>query len=247
MRFMSVTQDGLLDGRVILRQSADGYRAGMDAALLAAACDAREGERVIEAGCGPGAALLAAAVRRSGALFTGVERDPQALALAVENIALNRLGARVTAVGGDVTAPFKALGQAPFDAAMANPPYFDDAKAIRGPAPAKTAAWIAEGGLAAWSAFLLKAVREGGTITVIHRADRLADILQQLGAKAGSFKIRPVQPRDATPAKRVLVRAIKGGRAPLVLLPALVLHQPDGAHTAAAEAILRGGADLPWT
>lgn len=244
---MGVTQDGLLNGRVLLRQSADGYRAGMDAALLAAACDARDGDRVIEAGCGPGAALLAAAVRRPGGLFTGVERDPQALALAAENIGLNGLGERVTALGGDISAPFKALGLAPFDAALANPPYFDDAKAIRGPAPPKTAAWIADGGLAAWSAFLLKAVRDGGTLTVIHRADRLADILQQLGAKAGSFRIRPIQPRADAPAKRVLVRAIKSGKAPLVLLPALVLHEADGTHTSAAEAILRGVADLPWT
>ena len=244
---MGVTQDGLLDGRIALRQSADGYRAGMDAALLAASCDARDGDRVIEAGCGPGAALLTSAVRLSGASFTGVERDPPALTLATENIGLNGLGERVTAIAGDVTAPFKALGLAPFDAALANPPYFDDARAIRGPAPPKTAAWIAEGGLAAWSAFLLKAVRDGGTITVIHRADRLADILQQLGAKAGSFRIRPVQPRADAPAKRVLVRAIKGGKAPLVLLPPLVLHEADGAHTSAAEAILRGAADLPWT
>ena len=48
-------------------------------------------------------------------------------------------------------------------------------------------------------------------------------------------------------AGRVLVRAVRGGRAPLRLLPALVLHQRGGAkHTAEAEAILRGEADLPW-
>lgn len=243
---MGVTQDGLLDGRLVLRQSARGYRAGMDAALLAAACDAKPGDRVIEAGCGPGAALLAAAMRRPEAIFTGVERDPQALALAAENVALNRLSERVGAVCGDVTQPFKTLGLPPFDAALANPPYFDDPRAIRGPAPAKTAAWIADGGLEAWSAFLLKAVRDGGAITIIHRADRLADILGQLSAKAGSFRVRPVQPYADAPAKRVLVRAIKGGKAPLVLLPALVLHEPDGTHSAASEAILRGGADLPW-
>ena len=41
---------------------------------------------------------------------------------------------------------------------------------------------------------LLKAVREGGTITVIHRADRLGDLLGLLGEKAGSFQIRPIHP-----------------------------------------------------
>jgi len=244
---MTVTQDSLLDGQVRLLQAADGYRAGLDAALLAAACDARPGQRVLEAGCGPGAAMLAAARRRDGALFTGVERDPAALALAQQNIALNGLEDRVTAVAGDVGQRFAGLKLAPFDAAMANPPYFDDPGQIRGPAPAKTGAWIADDGLEAWVAFLLSSIREGGTVTLIHRADRLGDILAALAPRAGSFRIRPVQPYDDAPAKRVLVRAIRTGKAPLVLLPALVLHAEGGGHSPAAEAILRGRAALDWT
>jgi tRNA1(Val) A37 N6-methylase TrmN6 len=141
-----------------------------------------------------------------------------------------------------------SLGLNPFDAALANPPFFDDPGAIRGPAPERTGAWIADDGLETWTRFLLKAVREGGTITIIHRADRLADILALLSAGAGSFRIRPVQPFVDEPAKRVLVRAVKTGRAPLALLPALVLHSRDGGkHTAEAEAILRGEAALSWT
>jgi tRNA1(Val) A37 N6-methylase TrmN6 len=244
---VKVTQDQVLGARVSLRQAADGYRAGLDAALLAAACDAGDGARVIEAGCGVGGALLAAAVRRPVASFTGVERDPAALALARENIALNGLEARVTTVAGDVAAGFGALGLSPFDAAIANPPFFDDPGAIRGPAPARAGAWLADEGLPAWCGFLLKAVREGGTITLIHRADRLGDILAALSPKAGSFRIRPVHPFADAPAKRVLVRAIKTGKAPLALLPGLVLHDRDGGkHTGAAEAILRGEADLDW-
>ena len=53
-----VVENALLGGRVRLRQPARGYRAGMDAALLAAACDALPGDRVIEAGCGAGAVLM---------------------------------------------------------------------------------------------------------------------------------------------------------------------------------------------
>jgi tRNA1(Val) A37 N6-methylase TrmN6 len=243
----SVTEDRLLDGRLKLRQPAKGYRAGLDAGLLAAACDAPDGARVIEAGCGAGAALLAAAVRRPGASFVGVERDAEAAGLARENLGLNGLEGRVAVIEGDVGQPFARLGLAPFDAALANPPFFDDASALRAPSPAKRGAWIADDGLGAWASFLLKAVREGGTITVIHRADRLADLLALLGAKAGSFQVRPVQPFADAPAKRVLVRAVKSGKAPLVLLPALVLHPRGGAkHTDETEAILRGEAALEW-
>ncbi|MFL5297221.1 MAG: tRNA1(Val) (adenine(37)-N6)-methyltransferase [Phenylobacterium sp.] len=242
------TEDAVLDGRVRLTQPARGYRAGLDAALLAAACDARPDERVLEAGCGAGAALLAAAARREGARFTGVERDPAALALAAQNIALNGLSDRVEVLAGDVGLRFSGLGLEPFDAAMANPPFFDDADALRGPAAERRGAWMADDGLAAWIGFLTKAVREGGTITLIHRADRLGDILALLAPKAGSCQMRPVHPFVDEPAKRVLVRAVKTGKAPLRLLPPLVLHARDGGkHTPEAEAILRGRAALEWS
>jgi tRNA1(Val) A37 N6-methylase TrmN6 len=242
-----VSEDLLLGGRLRLRQPSVGYRAGLDAALLAAACDAKPRERVLEAGCGVGAALLAAAARRPDALFTGVERDVAALALARENITLNGLGDRVAAIGGDVAAGFRALDLPTFDAVQANPPFFDDANSLRGPHPAREHAYIAPEGLAAWLDFLVKAVREGGGISLIHRADRLGDILGGLAPKAGSIRIRPIQPFADQPAKRVLVRAIKTGKAPLVLLPALVLHdRTEAKHTAEAEAILRGQAALDW-
>jgi tRNA1(Val) A37 N6-methylase TrmN6 len=244
---IAIVVDRVLDGRVRLRQRGVGYRSGLDAALLAAACDASPGQRVIEVGCGVGGALLPAAVRRPGVMFVGVEKDAAALALVEANVALNGLGERVTVRAGDVGSGFRSLGLAAFDVAMANPPFFDDPAAIRGPHPTRTAAYVAEDGLAAWTGFLLKSVREGGTITLIHRADRLADILALLAPKAGSIRIRPIHPFADKPAKRVLVRAVKTGKAPLVLLPPLVLHERGGAkHAALTEAILRGRADLDW-
>lgn len=240
-----VVENALLGRRVRLRQPARGYRAGLDAALLAAAVETVPGERVLEAGCGAGAVLMQLAARRPGVALTGLERDPRMAALARENAALNDAPAQI--VTGDVAAGFRALGLPPFDWAISNPPFFDDPGALRAPAPGKRAAWMADDGLAAWTGFLLKAVREGGRIVLIHRADRLADLLALLGGKAGSFAVRPIHPHADEPAKRVLVRAIKTGKAPLRLLPPLVLHERDGAkHTPEAEAVLRGEAALPF-
>ena len=237
--------DALLGGKLRLRQPVAGYRAGLDAALLGAAMALAPGERALEAGCGAGAALLQAARRNPGARLTGVERESDALALARANIALNGLEDRVEAVAGDVGARFAALSLPPFDVAFANPPFFDDPTALRAPHPARRAAWIAEDGLAAWTRFLLEAVREGGRVVVIHRADRLADLLAGLGEGGGSFRVRPVHPFAERPAKRVLVQAVKTGRAPLVLLPPLVLREGDAGRPA-AEAILRGETALAW-
>ncbi|MBA3999645.1 methyltransferase, partial [Brevundimonas sp.] len=164
-----------------------------------------------------------------------------------DNAALNGWGERIAVHTGDVAAGFRPLGLKPFDWAVSNPPFFDDPAALRAPAPGKRGAWMADDGLAAWTGFLLKAVKEGGRIVMIHRADRLADILTLLGDKAGSFAVRPVHPYADDPAKRVIVHAIKTGRAPLRLLPPLILHDRAGAkHSAEAEAILRGEAALDW-
>ena len=107
--------------------------------------------------------------------------------------------------------------------------------------------WVQDGGLEAWTDFLTLAVREGGSITLIHRADRLGDILGLVAPRAGSVRVRPVQPFADQPAKRVVVRAVRGGRAPLALLPGLVLHdRTEAKYTPQAEAILRGEVGLDW-
>ena len=105
----------------------------------------------------------------------------------------------------------------------------------------------ADDGLDAWLGFLADAVKDGGQMLLIHRADRLGDILAGFAPRAGSIRVRPIQPYADQPAKRVVVKAVRGGRAPLVLLPPLVLHDRSGAkHTAEAEAILRGETALDW-
>ena len=240
-----VVENALLGGRVRLRQPAKGYRAGMDAALLAAAVQARPGERVFEAGCGAGAVLMQIAARRPGVILAGLEREAPAAALARQNAELNDAAERITILDGDVAAGFKPLGLPPVDWAVSNPPFFDDEGALRAPSPGKRAAWIADDGLKAWTDILMASVKDGGRILIIHRADRLADILGLLGEKCGSFAILPIQPYADQPAKRVLVRAIKRGKAPLVLHPALMLHdRSDAKHTVEADALLKGEADL---
>ena len=244
---MDVTTDGMLGGRLRLAQPRDGYRAGVDAALLAAACEAASGARLIEAGCGVGAALLAAAARQPSVRFMGVEIDPSAVDLGKANIEANGMVGRVCISQGDIAEPFSRLGHSLFDAAMANPPFFDDPGSLRGPAVAKTQAWISREGLATWIAFLTKAVREGGEVTLIHRADRLADILSLLSDKCGSIQVRPIHPFADASAKRVLVRGIKTSKGPLRLLPALVLHERSGSkHTDETERLLRGETGLGW-
>lgn len=237
------TLDRLLGGRVQLRQSARGYRAGMDAVLLAASLAARPGELLVEFGCGPGAALLCAAQRMTGCSYLGIEIDPQAVELAVENIAANQLGDRVRVRQGDIARPLGPLKAAQV---FFNPPYFADPTALRLPKAEKQRAWLAgDEPLSAWVGAAARVLEPKGRLTLIHRSDVLSDILLALGARFGSVAIRPVYPRADRPAKRVLVTARLGGKAPLVILPPLLLHDDSEAvHTAEADAIMRGQAAI---
>lgn len=238
-----VSEDRFLGGRIVLRQTRAGYRAGIDPALLAASLDCAPGSRVIEMGCGPGAALLAAAVLNPQARFTGIEADPQAAALARQNVALNGLDDCVSIVEADAL-DWRPEGKA--DAVFFNPPFFDDPAALRGPVPEKTAAWLTDRGLPDWIAAGSAMLTRGGSLTLIHRADRLGAILSGFEAgKIGSPVIQPVSPRADKPAKRVIVRGSREGKAPLLLLPALAMHDEEGGKYAArADAILRGEARL---
>ena len=233
------TLDSLLDGQVRLHQFADGYRAGMDAVLLAAALDARPGEQVVEFGCGAGAVLLCAASRLEGVSFTGHEKDDRAARLAGDNIALNDLTDRITLRTGDIV-QLRQTHSA--DQVVFNPPFFDDPKALRAPKEGKQAAWLSGSApLGIWVQAAARTLKAKGRLTLIHRADKLADILAALEKSFGSVIIKPIQPRDGQPAKRVIVTARIGGRAPLQLLAPLVLHEGE-AFTAEADAILRGRA-----
>ncbi|UDF05403.1 tRNA1(Val) (adenine(37)-N6)-methyltransferase [Asticcacaulis sp. AND118] len=245
-----ILETTLLGGRVSLWQPAKGYRIGMDGALLAAGAAGivNEGRSkaptVLELGCGVGGVILSLAARCPQVSATGIERDAATFALTERNLA--RSGGPHRAIHGDIGTGYRSFDLPRFDLVLSNPPYFDDPDTLRAPHELKRPAWIADDGLQAWLDFAQAAVVDGGDILFVHRADRLGDILGGL-PKCGSFIIRPIQPFVDKEAKRVLVRAKRLGKAPLRLLPPLILHD-DGErkHTPEVEAILRGEAELGW-
>lgn len=240
-----VTEDALLGGRVVLAQPADGYRVAIDPVLLAAAVPAADGERVLDAGAGTGAAALCLAFRVPGCRVVGVERDPGLHRLAVRNVARNDLSDRVEMIALSLADAPARLGEGAFDHVMTNPPYLL-AGAATPPAAARAAAYVEdERGLAGWLADCLALLRPRGRLTVIHRADRLDALLRGLSGPAGDLVVFPLWPTErAGAAKRVIVQARKGTRGPIRLARGLILHYVEGGYTPAAEAALRHGAAL---
>lgn len=235
------TTDAFLSGAMRLVQPARGYRAGADAILLAAAVEALAGAELLEAGCGAGAALIAAATGLPEVRFVGVERDEAALALARENVRLNGLEGRVEIVEGDALA-----AGAPFDGVFANPPF--DEEGVPEPHASRRSSYLSEVGVEGWIKALSNRLKGGARLTLIQRAVHLPAILAALERRLGGVEVFPIRPRAEEPAKRVLVRARKGARAPLKLLKGLDLHDASGAKfTPEADAIFKGQARVTWS
>ncbi|HET7848228.1 MAG TPA: methyltransferase [Pseudolabrys sp.] len=240
----AVTEDAVLGGRLRLRQPRKGHRVGHDAILLAAATPAHPGERAVELGAGVGAAGLALASRVERLSVTLIEVEPSLARLAAENAAMNGLGSRVESVAADVARLDLAAGSA--DRVLMNPPFNDPARQNVSPdANRRLAHTAAEDTLRVWIEAAARLLRTGGTLTLIWRADGLADVLARLSPAFGEIAVLPVHPRPDAPAIRVLVRATKESRAPLALYPALCLNDAEGRPSGAAEAVLRDAAILP--
>ena len=188
-----VTSDTLLGGRVRLQQPAAGYRVAIDPVLLAGAVPAAAGERALDVGCGVGAGALCLASRVGGLSVTGIELDRSLAQLAKDNAALNDLDEHIDVLVGDFKRPPPKLSPKSFDHVFANPPFYEES-ASQPPASRARAQATVEGatGLDAWLEFCARMVRPGGSITVIHRPERLTQILGTLSraAPAASSSIR---------------------------------------------------------
>ncbi len=241
-----LSDDKFLMGRLRLLQPMRGYRAATDPVLLAAACPAVTGQRVLDLGCGAGAASLCLGVRVPALALAGLEVQPAYADLARRNA--DRNGQAMEVHEGDLTTMPAPLRRG-FDHVIANPPYYPGG-GTPSPVTVRDRALRVDTPIAAWVAAAAARLDPGGWLTMIFATPCLPEALSALPPKMGSALVLPLAPRQGREAPRVILRARKGGRSPFRLLAAFVLH--DGAahdgdresYTPAANAVLRDGADL---
>ena len=243
------TEDAFLGGRLRLRQPKSGHRAGHDAMLLAAATPARPGDRVVDFGAGVGAAGLAVAKRVGAIELVLVEIDAALAGLARVNADANAIAADVIVL--DVTSDarvFAAAGLAPdsVDVVVMNPPFNDGARHRASPDKAREIAHQAAAAtLESWIDASRRILKSGGVLTLIWRADGLTEVLAALDRGFGSLKILPVHGNAAAPAIRVLVSAVKGGKAPTQIHAALMLNDESAMPNKQVAELLAGKGVLP--
>jgi len=244
----NMTDDAFLGGHLQILQPEKGYRAGIDAVFLASVIPAQPGEALFEVGIGAGVAALCVLARVPQAHVTGVEINTRYAVLCEQNAKRNNFGNSIRVIQADVKHVMRRdLTSMPehgsFAHAFANPPYFDEGKVTGSPTLMKAQAHaFGPDELENWVKLLHAMVVHRGTVTLVHRAENLSEILETMRGKFGDIRIAPMFPREGQPASRIIVQGIKGSKAPLQILPGLNLHKQDNSFTAEAEAVLRQGA-----
>ena len=245
-----LTRDRFLGGRLALWQPESGYRAGIDPVMLAAAIPAQAGQRVLELGCGAGAAILCLGVRVEGLHLAGVEIQSDYGDLARRNAA--DAGIALSVFTADLTALPSDLRQQSFDHVMANPPYYRPGAHSAAQDSGRARALGEETPLADWIDVAARRLAPKGYLHVIQRIDRLPELLSACTGRVGAVDVLPISARQGRAPERFILRARKGGRADFRLQAPLVLHRgtahrrDEDSYTPEISAILRAAAALSW-
>ena len=241
-----ISEDTVLGGRVHLLQPKVGFRAAIDPILLVAAVPSRPADQVLDIGTGTGAAALCLLAREPGAWITGIDVQPDLIALAERAAFRNEMESRAKFIVMDVSAPNQTMRTALFDHVMSNPPFLD-ARTGQMPQDAARARATVEStaDLQTWLRFMSDRLRDAGTLSIIHRRDRAQEIVDLLGDDFGARRrLDLISVDDGRPVKRCLVQATKGAVPGLLSETAFVLHNMDGSFTGQAQAVLRDGQAL---
>jgi tRNA1(Val) A37 N6-methylase TrmN6 len=246
----SRTVDAFHRGRFHLVQPADrGHRAGLDAMLLAAAVpDGFEG-RVADLGAGAGAAGFAVLSRCPKAVALLVEREADMASFARATLALPEniaMGNRASVIEADVTLRGKTrmaagLGDNCCDFAIMNPPYNDGVDRPSPDALRKAAHVMPDGLFEEWARTAAALVRPRGGLAIIARPGSIGDMLAATKGRFGSAELMAIHPRPGKAAIRIVLRAWRGQRGALSILPPLTLHGETGNDfTVEADAAING-------
>lgn len=233
-----IIETTLLRGRVKLLQPKQGFHASIDSVFLAAAVPVRDKHKILDVGCGVGSVGFCVLARNKTVSLTGIDIQPELIDLAHQNAALNDVDAQFFA--GSIKTE-KHIPDNTFNCVAMNPPYLAQGTHTSSPEKIKaTSHGEGELSLNDWIKYAHRKLKQGGHLTMIHRADRMDDVILELTRKNwfGSLVIYPLWSHAGEDAKRVIISARKERYAPIILKPGMVIHREDGKYTKEAEAVL---------
>ena len=238
---LRLTQDLFLGGKVVLWQSIDGYRAGIDAVLLASSTKPKTNQRILDLGCGAGAVALCVLANYPNVFVTGLEIMEETVDVAKLNAKENNLKVNFCPVLGSIADVPPKIKKNSFDLVLSNPPFSASGTSNFSSNIQKKVAHVETGtNIEMWIKAAAAALKHKGTISLIHRADRLDHLLCALRPYFGEIIIHPLWPKPGRKANRILIKAKKGSKAPTILTTGTIIHMDNGSYTPEIESILRG-------
>jgi tRNA1(Val) A37 N6-methylase TrmN6 len=245
---LEIIETTLLRGRVKLLQPKVGFHASIDTVFLAAAVTLKDRCKVLDVGCGVGSAGLCVISRNKNISLTGIDIQRELADIAIQNASLNGVNEQCRFFQGDIQSE-KIIPDNEFNAVIMNPPYLEGGTHTPSPEKIKATSHgehISGANLEDWVKYAHRKLKQGGSLTLIHRADRLDDVIVALEKKRwfGSLIVYPLWSHEGEDAKRVIITARKERYAPLVLKPGMVIHKPDGRYTDEADMILSEAAGI---
>lgn len=233
----------LFDESMQIIQSPTVFSFSMDAVLLAHFASIPIARGTILDLCTGNGVIPLFLARRSKAKITGVEIQERLYGMAIRNAALNQLEDQINFIHGDLKKMNGVLGHSTFDCVTCNPPYFPTPKATEHNVNEHLT--IARHEVKCTLEDVVKAcklhVRPGGKVAMVHRPERLVDIL----ALFRKYRLEPkrmqlVYPKRDKEANTLLIEGIRDGKPGLKVLPPLYIYTSDGKYTEEAERLFNG-------
>ncbi len=235
---MDITEDRLLNKRVVIYQPAEGYRVAIDPVLLAASVPVEAGQHVLDLGVGTGAISLCLQARVNKILITGIDTNTTYLELAQKSVARNQWTQYIDLHFGDVRKPPRLLKPASYDFVVANPPFFEADSYSPSPDLGKSRANATDGQLADWVACAHRYLKPEGGFFLIFPADARQNLISQLKSHFNAVQLCQILPRMGQKPKRVIIWAKNAGVEAETEVEPLVLHDEAGQYTPQARKIL---------
>ncbi len=214
-------------------QRKDGFCFGMDAVLLSGFVQVKLGEKVLDLGTGTGIIPILLEAKTAGRHFTGLEIQEEIVDMAKRSVRLNQLEEKICIVQGDIKEAGALFSRASFDVVTSNPPYIQSAGGLKNPGEVKAISRheilctledvVREAG---------KLVRPGGRFYLVHRPQRLIEIIFVMKRYALEPKrLKFVHPFLNREANMVLIEAVRGGGSMVKVEKPVIVFKEPGVYT----------------
>jgi len=236
---IELTNDSLFDGLLLIRQSNSGYRFSMDAVVIANQADINASDRVLDLGTGCGVISLILAHLHPDITVYGVEIQKNQATIAARNVRDNNLEKRITILHQDLKTLSPHQTSGPVDVVICNPPHIEK---FCGRISCNDQLAVSRHEIKITLDDLVKLAKKmlcrSGRLIMIYPVERLVDLIDRMrSCGIEPKKMSILYTKKNTPAKRILLEGVKGGRPGITITQPLIIHNTDGSYTKMAQRI----------